>query len=105
MKKITIALALGTVGFLFLFGWVILAELEAADPPPETTVAAPDTSADAQDQLVEPADPRFPLPAPTKTGTTQADSSNCITCHTSLEDLTALAEEPEDTESLSEGEG
>jgi len=33
------------------------------------------------------------------------DSSNCPTCHTSQEDLKALAEEPEGTQSLSEGEG
>ena len=105
MKKISMVLALGAVGFLFLFGWVILAELEAADPSPEPTVATPDPTGGAQDQLMEPADPRFPLPAPTKTGMTQADSSNCITCHASQEDLQALAEEPEDTESLSEGEG
>jgi hypothetical protein len=105
MKKISIALTLGALGFLFVFGWVVLAELEAADPSPEPTVAATDPSAGAQDQLVEPTDPRFPLPAPDKTGMVQADSSNCITCHTSQEDLQALAEEPEETESLSEGEG
>ena len=80
MKKISMAFALGVVGSLFLLGWVSLAELEAADP-------------------------RLPLPAPTKTDISQDGSSNCITCHTSQEDLKALAEEPEETESLSEGEG
>ena len=80
MKKISMVLALGAVGSLFVLGWVSLAEIEAADP-------------------------RFPLPAPTKAGMTPAGSSNCITCHTSLEDLQALAEEPEESESLSEGEG
>ena len=105
MKKISMALTLGAVGFLFLFGWVSLAELEAADPSPEPTIATPDLSGDAQDQPVEPADPRFPLPAPTRTSMTHAKNRNCITCHTSQEDLKALAEEPEETESLSEGEG
>ena len=80
MKKISMVLALGAVGSLFVLGWVSLAEIEAADP-------------------------RLPLSALTKTDMSQAGSSNCITCHTSLEDLQALAEEPEETESLSEGEG
>jgi hypothetical protein len=33
------------------------------------------------------------------------DDSACIACHTDEEALKAVAEEPEDTESLSEGEG
>jgi hypothetical protein len=34
-----------------------------------------------------------------------ADSSNCVDCHTDEETLKAVAEEPEEVESLSEGEG
>jgi hypothetical protein len=33
------------------------------------------------------------------------DDTACVTCHTDEETLKAVAEEPEETESLSEGEG
>ncbi len=33
------------------------------------------------------------------------DSSNCVACHTSQDVLKSLAKEPEQAESLSEGEG
>ena len=105
MRKTSIVLAVGALGFLLIFGWITLAELEAADPSPEPAVTTPDPSGSAQDQPVEPADPRFPLPAPTRTGMIQDDNINCILCHISQKDLEALAEEPEDTEGLSEGEG
>ena len=35
----------------------------------------------------------------------QVDSANCVTCHTNQETLQAVAEEPEQVEALSEGEG
>ncbi len=35
----------------------------------------------------------------------QADDENCVTCHTDIEALQALAVEPEEEEELSEGEG
>lgn len=42
---------------------------------------------------------------PTPTLSPAADDSTCVTCHISEEMLKALAVEPEEAESLSEGEG
>jgi hypothetical protein len=50
--------------------------------------------------------PPTDTPAPTDTPTPEiVDDSACIACHTDEEALKAVAEEPEEVEPLSEGEG
>ena len=107
MRRSLIPLALLVVGVLLLLGWATLAELEAADPTAEPASATSEATVGEEVQPEEPgeSDPRFPLPAPTRTGVERPDDSGCVACHTSQEDLQELAEEPEQEESLSEGEG
>ena len=65
---------------------------------PETAPPSPTT---VQEEIETPA----PAPTPTPAEVAQADDSSCIDCHTTQETLEALAQEPEDAEELSEGEG
>jgi hypothetical protein len=105
MRKSLMPLALVVVGILLLFGWGTMAGLEAADPSPEPIVATSEPADEEEVQSTEETDSRFPLPAPTTAAVPEIDNSGCIACHTAQKDLQALAQEPEQTESLSEGEG
>jgi len=86
----------------------------APTEPPEreeapTEVAAAATATTAPNEPPPPTDLPTEPPStatPTEEPTPEPiDDSACITCHTSQETLQALTEEPEQTESLSEGEG
>jgi hypothetical protein len=84
----------------------------AAEPPEPTSVPTePPTPTDAPTEPPTPTEaptepPPTDMPAPTDTPTPEVvDDSACIACHTDEEALKAVAEEPEETESLSEGEG
>jgi outer membrane biosynthesis protein TonB len=70
-------------------------------PAPTDTPTEPPAPTEAP---TEP--PPTETPEPTATPTPEVvDDSACIACHTDEEALKAVAEEPEETESLSEGEG
>lgn len=106
MRKALVPPVLGMVVVLFMFGFILLAELEAADPSPTPTATTSATVDDPQVQPAQTEESRFPLPPPTREAVAAApDNSGCISCHTSQEDLQELAKEPEAKESLSEGEG
>jgi hypothetical protein len=84
----------------------------ATEPPPPTSVPTePPAPTDAPTEPTAPTEaptepPPTNTPAPTDTPTPEVvDDSACITCHTDEETLKALATEPEEAESLSEGEG
>jgi hypothetical protein len=66
---------------------------------------AVETATDTPESQSEPATSASPTPTEAATEQVDADSSTCIACHTSQETLQALAVEPEEAESLSEGEG
>jgi hypothetical protein len=66
-----------------------------------TETGAPPTSPTTQEEMETPTS----APTPTPAEVAQADDSSCFTCHATQETLQALAQEPEDTEELSEGEG
>ena len=76
----------------------------APEPAPEPPSPSP-TAVQTAPPEPEPTDTPPPPPPPTPTEVVLADPANCITCHTSQETLQALAEEPEEQESHSEGEG
>ena len=66
-------------------------------PPTETPTEPPPTEA--------PTEPP-PTATPTEEPTPEpVDDTACVACHTDEETLKAVAEEPEETEALSEGEG
>jgi hypothetical protein len=78
------------------------AATEAPTEPPAATEAP--TEPPAPTDTAEPTD----VPEPTDTATpevVEVDDSACIACHTSQETLQALAEEEEEPEVESEGEG
>ena len=105
MRRTEILLALGglPVGLL-LTACVAPPEITPAAPPPTPAVVA-GAAAGVSEAPPVLAAARFPLPPPVYEEVMQADSTNCVTCHTDQEDLQALAEEPEEEEHLSEGEG
>ncbi len=118
--------AMAAVALLLFATLILLTACGAAEP---TTVAAEPTTAVTEppaptsvpteppaptDTPTEPPAPTetptepppTDTPAPTDTPTPEfADDSACIACHTDEETLKAVAEEPEEVESLSEGEG
>jgi outer membrane biosynthesis protein TonB len=84
----------------------------ATEPPAPTSApteppAPTDTPTEPPAPTEAPTEPPPPdTPAPTDTPTPEVvDDSACIACHTDEETLRALAKEPEEAESLSEGEG
>lgn len=111
MKQSWLLVSLGCIGAsLLLYGCVSMnapAIVPAAAPPPTPAVVAPQSLLQSEDQPVQLASSRFPLPAPTtvKVERLDLDNSTCISCHTSQKSLKELAKEPEKTEELSEGEG
>ncbi|GEM_PF-1093259 len=111
MRQSWILLGLGCIAAsVLLFGCVTVsppAIEPAAAPPPTPAAVAARSLLVPEGQPVQLVSARFPLPAPTtvKVERPELDNSTCIACHTSQKDLKALAVEPEETESLSEGEG
>ena len=80
------------------------------EPPEPTEVsAAPPTPTSAPTEAPTPTDaPTEPPPTavpPEEPTPVPVDDTACIGCHTDEETLKELAEEPEETEALSEGEG
>lgn len=79
------------------------------EPPPtevptEAPTEVPPTDVPEPTDTPEPTDE--PTPEPTDEPTPEAvDDTACIACHTDEETLKALAVEPDESESLSEGEG
>jgi hypothetical protein len=70
----------------------------------------PAVPAEPTEVVAAPTEPLAPppthTPAPTEEPTPEVvDDTGCITCHTDEEILKSLAKEPEEAESLSEGEG
>ena len=99
MRKKGVLLGLGAllVG-LFLAGCAAPPEITPSAPPEDAVAGAPTSG--------EPlAAARYPMAAHAPTEKVGVDSSSCIVCHTDQETLKALAVEPEEGESLSEGEG
>ncbi len=95
------------VGTAFAAGCVARPEVTPGAPPPTPAVRVGSTTeeegeVDTDSELAS----RFPLPASTAdTEDVKYDDSQCIDCHTDQEAVQALAEEPEEEEELSEGEG
>jgi cytoskeletal protein RodZ len=80
-------------------------------PAPTDAPTEPPAPTDAPTEPPTPTDvptepPPTETPAPTEEPTPElVDDTACIACHTDEETLKAVAEEPEEAESLSEGEG
>jgi outer membrane biosynthesis protein TonB len=82
---------------------------EPTEPPPTAAPTEPPPTDEPTDPpptpTLEPTDPP-PTATPTEEPTPEPiDDTACIVCHTDEATLKALAVEPEETESLSEGEG
>lgn len=92
------------------------------EPPEPTEIsAAPSTPTEEPTQAPTPTEEPTELPTPTEEPTElpptatptpteeptpePVDDTACVNCHTDEETLKAVAEEPEETEALSEGEG
>lgn len=99
MRITGVLLGLGALlAGLILVGCVARPEITPSSPPEPAVPGVPTPG--------EPlAATRYPMAAPVREEEIGVDSSNCIACHTDQETLQALAEEPEEEESLSEGEG
>ena len=93
------------LGGLLLVGCAAPPEITPVAPPPTPAVVAGAGANGAQAPPVQAASDRFPMIPPSQESIAGTDSSNCIACHTNQEALQELAVEPEETESLSEGEG
>jgi len=104
MKKIGALLVMlgGIAVGLLLAGCVAPPEITPAVPPP-TPMAVVGAQVGEEVPPVQAA-ARFPLPPPEQEAIV-VNSDNCVACHTDQEQLQELAVEPEEEESLSEGEG
>jgi hypothetical protein len=106
MRRTGVLIAAGVaLGWLLLAGCRARPEVDPGTPPP-TPVARVNSGGSVQSRDEAAADlaARFPLPAPENEDAVPDDSS-CIDCHTDEETVKNLAEEPEEEEELSEGEG
>ena len=72
----------------------------SSDGGAETTVAATDPAPTTSDAVATTV-----APVATTAATVVAEGTSCVDCHTDEDTLKALAVEPLETESLSEGEG
>ena len=80
-------------------------ELPAPTEPPVPTEVPPTEVPTEPPPTEAPTEPP-PTATPTEEPTPEAvDDTACVACHTDEETLKAVAEEPEETEALSEGEG
>ena len=107
MRRTGILLTLGIVlGTAAAAGCRARPEVTPNPPPPTPVVRAGENgSGGTLEQQAQLSD-RFPLSAPAEEVATVAlDDSQCIDCHTSEEAVRELAQEPEEEEKLSEGEG
>ena len=81
----------------------------ATEPPAPTEPPTPTdvpTEPPPTEAPTEPPTEPPPTATPTEEPTPEpVDDTACVTCHTDEETRKAVAEEPEETESLSEGEG
>ena len=99
MRKKGVLLGLGAllVGLLWA-GCATRPEITPLSPPEHVVVGE-----------LTPGEPlaaaRYPMAAHAPAERIGVDSSNCIVCHTDQETLQLLAIEPEEEETLSEGEG
>lgn len=91
---------------LYLLGLLaLMAILVAACAPPLAHAELQATMTPAVAATSEaPAEPSAPMEQPPAMAEEQPDS-NCVACHSNQEDLQRLAEQPEETVSLSEGSG
>ncbi len=106
-KGLLLTLGVALLGLL-LVGCVSRPDVTpAASPPTIAAVSGSEGDRGAEETVQPPLGvaARFPLPAPEREMKAQADDSACIECHTSEETLKQLAKDPEEEESLSEGEG
>jgi outer membrane biosynthesis protein TonB len=112
--------AMASLGLLLLIALILLSACGADEP---TTIAVEATAAPTEPPAPTsvatqppaptdtPTEPPAPTEVPTEPPTTNTptpevvDDSACIACHTDEEALKAVAEEPAEVESLSEGEG
>jgi outer membrane biosynthesis protein TonB len=75
-------------------------------PPTEAPTEPPPTEAPTEPPPTETPTEPPPTATPTEEPTPEpVDDTACVGCHTDEETLKAVAEEPEETEALSEGEG
>lgn len=91
---------------LYLLGlFALMVLLVAACAPPlahaELQATATVTVAATPEAPTEPSAPAEQPPTPVE----EQPDSNCVACHSNQEDLQRLAEQPEETVSLSEGSG
>ena len=106
MKVSLVGLGIILLFGLFLVGCTTPPEITPAAPPPtpasvvEGNGTGNGGAAQAQNALS-----RFPMPPVAQTEPIQVNSDSCIACHTDQATLQELAVEPEEAESLSEGEG
>jgi cytoskeletal protein RodZ len=118
-RKAAVLLGLLLVLALLLLGCGGEPTAVPTEPPEPTEVSVAPTPTEEPTQpptpTEEPTEPPTPTeeptePPPTATPTEEptpvpVDDTACISCHTDEETLEAVAVEPEETESLSEGEG
>ena len=107
MRRMSLLLTLGiTLGAAAMAGCRARPEVTPNPPPPTPAVRAGGPSAgETQVQQAELAS-RFPMAAPAEDVDTAAiDDGQCIACHTEEAVVKELAQEPEEEEKLSEGEG
>jgi len=94
------------VGAALAAGCVARPEVTPGAPPPTPAVRAGSTEQEGEDDTASGLASRFPLPASAADEEeVEYDDSQCIDCHTDQQAVQALAEEPEEEEELSEGEG
>jgi outer membrane biosynthesis protein TonB len=112
-RGVGVLLALMVVLVLLLTGCGSEPTAVPTEPPEPTEVsAAPPTPTTAPTEPPPTPTDTPTLPPPTATPTEEptptpvpVDDTACVSCHTDEETLKAVAEEPEETEALSEGEG
>lgn len=105
MRRMSLLLTLGIIlGGAAMAGCRARTEVTPNPPPPVVRAGGP-SAGEAQVQQAELAS-RFPMAAPAENVHAAAlDDGQCIACHTDEAAVKELAQEPEEEEKLSEGEG